>query len=452
MRDLGNERIRAKLEIGFNHPLVFLPIFAMLLFSCQAGGPSGALTADTSEQSVAHPFDLFYKQIYGSQVLGPAISSLKTEQGFQVQYFQNGKLVSNPVTGEITIAPLGLELGFVSAPSTIQSHEIYELFEPIYDTAGGAGVFGRPISDIQLNVDQARLEQHFENLGLYQRLDEDSANAFGFLYYGVMACGFDCRYDPPTYGIIEMADTLHGPFRELQTSLGEAVTGDLLVAPRQLPNGEVEAIFENLVLYTRPENPGQVHYRPIMELLDMGNEQLVPRLYNDDLEFYGIDGELGHNIPSLFVEYLEQHGGFSLSGAPISEIEKEDDQTYNQYFQNVCLQYKVDPTHGNMISFASVGHLYQAAQPAEVSPAELVIPLTVTAWEEINMIGTTENQTLYVGVFDEAIPQFGVQAEIRVLLPDGQELFYLPPPTDASGKNQCVTSDHHGPPPVNCQL
>lgn len=431
------EEIRRKEDSVSNTQSLFRIIGYMILvslslFACQASPINHLPGINSQDHTIEEPFKLFYQQVNGAKNLGPAISSIKLEQGRQVQFFQNGKLVRNPETGHIYIAPLGLQLGFSRPEDAAQSHKIYDLFLPLYAEAGGQFIFGQPLTGLILNEDKGRLEQHFENFGVYQRL-EDIDNPFGILNYGVMACGYECRHDEPTYGIIELSDSLHGPFKEFQSHLGDELTGRLMAQPFQLPNGELEAVFENIVLYSTPSQPEQVLVRPIAEVLEMQSDPLVYKLPIDEVVFFAIDGELGHNVARVFIEFLEPYGGIALSGHPLTELHKENEFTYFQIFQNLCLEYHKDAPESEKITIMPLGRVFMAGAPSGQEETAFRVPISVSTWEEQGMITITENQTLSYAVFDNAVPMKGIQGEIVVLLPNGEQHIFLPPVTDENG-------------------
>lgn len=204
-------------------------------------------------------FEEFYAYLGGEPVLGPPISRLIESGNVKSQYVESAQLLFDPLAApsdRFHLAPLGLMLGVAEPPVPepglpgsryINGHTIYDEFLPFYDELGGARFVGRPLTEARHNPEKHRIEQYFENLGMY-RLDDEPPGSAHLLAYGAIACPQGCRSQPPPSGVPGLRPILPAPFSTSASRLGLDITGLTLSEPYRSPDGEIEVIFENLVL------------------------------------------------------------------------------------------------------------------------------------------------------------------------------------------------------------
>lgn len=184
---------------------VWLAIFLlslMLFASC----------TDEQEPVINYHVDPRFREIYnplvwdGTSILGKPISSLIHILGSDIekQYFENGVLVYNPeVSPRFYLEALDLitnsECSSVPAEYLSESDVQYvngyilsKNFSAIYNEFG-ARWLGKPTTNTCWSPEKRRLEQHFENIGLYQ-FEDDAPDVVRFIPYGVQKCAnVDCQ-------------------------------------------------------------------------------------------------------------------------------------------------------------------------------------------------------------------------------------------------------------------
>ncbi len=249
-----------------SNPNFLLFVILLILCSCKSGGPIGntdLAQPEESSLSFNYPIDPIFQEFYeflgGESVLGPAIAPLQESGNLKTQYVEAGLMVYDPmaVEGErYQLAPLGLSFGVTEPPVPdpgqpnlryINGHIIDPDFLSFYEKLGGARFVGRPLTEARHNPEKGRIEQYFENLGFY-RLEQDVTNKVFLMAYGVFACGARCRYHAIEASIPSQKPLLPEPFASTVARLGLSFVGRTLSEPYINSDGNVEVIFENIVL------------------------------------------------------------------------------------------------------------------------------------------------------------------------------------------------------------
>lgn len=248
----------------------FLLIMIVTLPACgegrQAQTPAGINPPRLAGLEDTYPvdpiFESFYKSLGGFDVLGPALTPLQESGSLKIQYVEAALLVYDAQAASserYRLAPLGLVFGIaepaVENPGVpeeryVNGHVIYADFLPLYQQLGGAQIVGRPLTEARYNPDKARVEQYFENLGFYS-LDVTPAGQVQLMSYGAFACDRRCRYQPQPASIPTLRPLLPEPFSSQVAQLGLSFVGKTLSDPYINNQGQLEIIFENLVLATR---------------------------------------------------------------------------------------------------------------------------------------------------------------------------------------------------------
>ncbi len=429
-------------------PVMLFVLLASLSVAC-GGMPTSPLPSPTAIHTypVAPQFRELYAYLGGNAVLGPAISDVIPNEKLSMQYTEKALMVYDPYAPsdrQHYLAPLGKEFGFLDPPVPmpqqggslyVDGHIVYADFVTLYEELGGLRYAGKPLTEVRYNPEENRLEQHFENVGIYQSL----TNSIGepeLLYYGIEACGYQCRRQLPSAGIAQVKDNaLPEPFASTVARLGQTFVGEYLTGPYEGEDGNQEVIFENLVLYAIPDDANRAYARPISKLVGYEVKPLVEKLDSQLVYFFRIEGDLGHNIPTLFYDYIAQHGGIDVSGYPITEIFPYQDNIYRQCFENLCLDSDPDAADGQQVRPVNLGSVYKALffnpdpQATEVPGSKLEIRL----WEEESLIDSDHVQTIHVTIIRNGMPVENVAPDIQLTLPDDTRSIYVFPATDAGG-------------------
>ncbi len=200
----------------------------------------------------------FYEYLGGMNVLGPAITPKQESGELKTQYLSTALMVYDPQAGEgehYRLAPLGLVLGVAEpaienpgdSSSYINGHIIDPIFLNRFEELGGVRIVGRPLTEARYNLDYKRFEQYFENLGLYIRID-DPEDQVRLLAYGAYTCDRNCRFQPHQWSIPSLKPPLVEPFASKVAEIGSAIVGKNLTESFTTLDGNIEVIFENLVL------------------------------------------------------------------------------------------------------------------------------------------------------------------------------------------------------------
>ncbi len=434
------------------------------------------LTACSSSFSTATP-DVIYsvspnlRETYldkgGQDRLGAPIFPPVSLQESLCQYLENALLCYNPLaTGatRFSFYPLGLtllpqtdvpDLSREAANSVmIDGYWVPAEFAETYNQLGGRDVVGRPLSNANNNFEQKRVEQYFENLGFYHRFD-DPPGAVYLLPYGRMACT-QCSPDQmngaanaiPQATEIPQNSGPEEPFRyTLERMGGSAIFGRALTSPYPTGSGEIEQIYETVVLYAPAEDLTRVSLRPVSRMLGMRTSSPAPlNPMLSDVTFFVVGSELGYHVPNIFANFLAQHGGQEISGLPIAETTRypEENNIIRQCFENFCLDYNAGASPELQVRLAPLGVRYLTLmqdQPA-AAPTEAVEVFNVPApqymlqiTEAKPQITGNDAQEISAFVYDKnsELPVENLALRLTITYPDRNQFQYYMPATDSFG-------------------
>ena len=470
-----------------------LVVLTSLLVSC---GPFGTntpapITTPTPEPGITIDpiFREYYDQLGGINTLGRGISKKFTYEGLECQLTQAGLMVYDkqaPERSRRYLAPIGVKLNVYQPPVPVpedpdalyvEGHVIYEKFAPLYSHIGGELTTGKPLSELHYDPDMHRFEQFFENLGFYIS-EDDPENRVRLLSYGSYLCtGGNClKFEPDPGSVTPMSPPAPG-FSEVVSRLGATFTGFALSDAYLTPDNYLEQVFENVVVVSVPDQPGEVCLRDVPERLGWQPEPLSAPSPDPTMHFYPIGGgDKGHNIPNVFMDYLAQHGGLEVSGPPISEYHLLTDNVYRQCFQNLCLEENLLGPDYLHIQPSKLGYKYKkmgvtssdlsgcdqdtpesnnaapsnpvlpesidaTAYPQQVAPAAQSSTgaspsgqVSIQVWETFPMIAPAQSQEIGVSVSEDGSPLIGIQPDLLVKLPDGSTPTYPMEPTGEFGQ------------------
>jgi hypothetical protein len=412
------------------------------------GEDSGTLGARAGTYPVDPIFQEFYAYLGGGEVLGPAISPVHEEGGLRRQYVESGLMVYDPQatpSDRYRLAPLGKGFDLaeprVPEPASTQGryvagHVIDPSFLPLYESLGGARFVGRPITEARHNPGKLRVEQHFENLGFYRLVDEPAGGAH-LLAYGVLACDRSCRYSAQSAGIPELRPPLPEPFISQESILGLSFVGLTLSEPYEAPDGKLEVIFENIVLAAEPGAASSVIARPIVTLV--GIEPQAMGSCQPQALSVCLPGEAGrgHMVPQLFEDYIQRHGGWALSGMPITEVYPLEVRVYRQCYNNLCLDFDLDAPDSERLQPVPLGETYKELYYDRLRRGQFeedFQDVHVLIWEQQPTVASGQPQEIGVTLTEAEIPLVNREPILNLTLPDNRLESYRFPPTDEGGK------------------
>jgi hypothetical protein len=489
---------------------VLLVFFTLVLSACnlpitRRSTPEATVPPESSlyeTYPVDPAFTEFYETLGGQEVLGPAISPVLSPAGLRSQYVEAGLMQYDPEappSDRHRMAPLGVDLGVAEPPVPdpgdpavryLNGHVIYPEFVPFYERLGGAQFVGRPLTEARHNPERGRIEQYFENLGLY-RLDQDDPGAVRLMAYGAYSCDQRCRYPAISNSIPGLMPFLPEPFEAKAALLGLEVLGRTLTEPHLAEDGKFEVIFENLVLVIDPptgpaakdrymhrvllpqvvaqgdtlEQAGMgaqvpalvwlpvvgngntivaeaqaVNLRPIVTMLGIMADPPGPPREGEApglMVFVPVEGELGYYVPFNFHDWISRHGGFEFSGAPITHVSAPEAGRFRQCFTNLCLDFEPTAPERRQLGPAPLGAAYaelyyQGAD--EFRKENLLAGVRLEVWESQPYTTAVQGQEIHVAISQAGVPLSDREPVLTVTLPDNSQEVYRMIPTDEAGQ------------------
>jgi hypothetical protein len=433
---------------------------SLVLASSLSNGSFDSIMTPTAKANFAvdPTFKEFYQTLGGRDILGQPLTGLFEQDDKKCQYTEVALMcydeVEPDVSRRFSLAPLGDQLEVREKPQYPSNPEVsgrelgggfvlFNEFTGLYDRIYGALYAGRPLTQVRVNHSLQRYEQFFENVGFYRNFQDKTGDAH-MMTYGAYLCGPDCSSHLNEYWQIIQSGLIPQPFEMSVERLGWNDLGSPLTRPVVAKDGNLEQVYDNVVLYAPTDDLSQVRFRPIVIEMNVVEPQPpVERNPHVQLVFYETEPGtgLGHNVPLFFDEFIANHGGMDLSGMPITEIfAQKDGHTFRQCFENYCLDY--DPGASITVRMAPLGIQYAAeSEPGEIlrrafSPETVELKIE----ESRPILGKNEEQHLAIHVFqrETSEPMYLVESDITVNLPDGTSKTYHLKPTDRDGSATMV--------------
>ena len=462
--------------------LMVIMAVSLLLSSC-----SGYPSALASSEPYSDLFQIdpalreYYQDLGGKDVLGPVITQPYNENEVICQYSANALLCFNPAsTGakRFFLAPLSLSFPLPAGKANPQATP-YPPFQIVIDNLVGAENAGEVLTGVLYDPRMGRIEQYFENVGFYQDISKPNG-AIHLLPYGayVMSLKHPMNYPEVMRPDAQKVDM---PFAiALERLGGFSFLGQPISEPFIASDGNLEQVFENAAIFAAPDQPNAVHLRNLPVQLQMIAYPPAEKKYDlsQNVVFYPTEGQLGYHVPVLFDTYIAQHGGVEISGKPIADTFRYDDQIDRQCYQNYCLEYISQADPDQRVRLTPLGYRYlelasipglSNRQSVPLQTANTVAPTQTNQvadagpqnQESIPPTGETysEASETPVGVFTLRVsrqfaelppegtqvihltvhqsvdlqPVSGIQAKINLQTPSG-EIYYYAPPTNNSGR------------------
>jgi hypothetical protein len=407
-------------------------------------------------------FSDFYRQFGGENSLGPAISPSFTKEGLTYQYIVSGLMAYDPnqiplkrfhfspiasvewhIDGLVEPAPRDPGIPYVNG------HQIWEEILSFYNQYGAA-IIGLPVSGVTANDAKQRYEQYFEGVGFYRNYP-DPPGQVHLMPYGIWMCGNNCQYHvsdstPPTASYSRDYGATEQLFLQASERLGYGFTGEPLAPPNLGSDGNYEMVFENVVMFLDPASANQIKLRPLPALLGIQADAPRPVIQADWLSFYQTEQGMGFNVPNIFSGYINEHGGFDVSGIPITEFRNLSDGGYSQCFINLCLEYHPSAPKMLQIRPHILGTEYlslgtnDAASSTSFSQA-----LQINAWEDYPLIPSGQRQGINIEAKQNNVPMRGIEFSLVVKQPNGITKTYTLAPTDEDGSTHMDLDPINGP-------
>lgn len=426
------------------------------LTACQAPGELATPPTSGVTYEIAPVFREFHASLGGAELMGPAISQLFPYEELECQYTLNALMCQNPLvsgTERFKLYPLGkafklkpveADVNVTANAHVIDGIVIFEDFVPIFDQLSGEQFAGKPISGVNINYKQQRIEQYFENLGFYRPMNDSEADA-RLLAYGAYACDQLCSYPPHIESMIsDPSETIiEQPFKTQLEEMGVgSAFGIPLTQPYIAEDGALEQVFTAVVIFNPAEKPGKILLRPITTQLGITEEKPVKQTHkqDDSIVFYPVKDGKGHHVPARVDRYINNHGGRKLAGVPISESIEVETGLFRQCFTNYCVLYQPGAEKGEQVRLVALGQQYLdliQSSIARVNPSELstdTVSITLNEKHEKLPLKTEQQIEVLLLMKKDQSPLSGVETTLDVRLPDGTHYTSGINATDETGR------------------
>jgi len=383
--------------------------------------------------------------LYGGEAtLGRALGPSFVEEGLQYQITENAVLrydPSAPIGEKFGFAPTAIRLVNADAPlpildqrgvTSFNGYVVYEEFMPSFERLGGLRFLGDPLTEVRVNREQNRVEQYFENLGLYRALS-DPPGTVHLLPYGLMEChqrqnSAGCA---PGQSFDAMPQNLPPePFLALTERLGDSFTGSPLSPVYLASDGNLEQIYENIIVTAPPDNLRLMSLRALPQMAGVAPQAPAAPRNEPGFSFIPLRDGLGYNVSTAFIEYVARHGSNEISGPPTTEL-FEFTGLRRQCFTTYCLDFDPSAPIGAQIHPAALGYDYLRARTG------LTPNLQLRIWEQNAYLAPGETQIISLLIYNQtpSQPLKDLQPTLTITLPDGSQQKLTFPPTSASGSS-----------------
>lgn len=420
--------------LSFITVLVVIPLMVSACSEPSVGTPS--------EYTISPHLQSLYDKLGGREVLGPAVSDVGTdEHGIVFQYFRAALLQYDPRTGFASVAPVGGLLDVEEPPESgshspqdryVNLYWIPEEIWKVYNQLGPENV-GRPLSNFRFVKDGRRYEMFFENLGFYI-LENDEAKDVKLLSYGSWSLAAHPQPKDVNIPVSPPTGTAGTLFDQVAARMGEDFMGQELVAMTLDDNNNPMRIFENVVIWASTENPNRVNWLPLCGYLGIGTNPPVPAKNDPRYYFQAVDGDLGHNVPLEFWDFIMSHGGLEVSGNPITETyyPANNRDIVEQCFENLCLNYIIATGE---IRLARLGLEFSRRYHEPQPESESLMVISMKVWEASPSLPPNQSQEFNIYTSQNNKPLANINPVLEISQPDGQHYIYNMPTTGEDGQS-----------------
>lgn len=295
----------------------------------------------------------------------------------------------------------------------------------------GSVVAGKALTEYRFNADFNRYEMYFDNLGIFI-LANDPAQTVHLMPLGSWRLHATIDSPAPTANI-PISPRALSAMDQVANLAGKDLTGEVLVPITLDDAGNPTRIFEHVVMRVDNLDLETVRWLQLPKLL--GIQSHPPTLATSDPRFYflPVQGELGHNVPQDFLEFILNHGGLEISGNPLTEIFYANDaQTIiRQCFDHLCLDYDIG---SSKIQPAPLGlDYYRRFQNQQIPSVQAISALNMNVWEFRPALPPEQPQWITVRISQNGMPVINLKPLLEISLPNGETLAYNMPGTDIDG-------------------
>lgn len=372
-------------------------------------------------------------------MLGRAIQPPQVNGAGRTQLLEKGKLIYDPTANiqkYFTLAPLGVQLGLGDHPAQpVKGYSIAPEFVAAYERLGPLTA-GQPIGEARYDSYYGRQEQNFENLGFYR---QEGTSEVHLLNYGVASCQCPDTLPPslPETGAIDAYYPVDPTFAPFVEQLGADFTGSPISEAYLNLEGRWEQIFRNVTLIaSAPGNAPSVQLRPLTREIRLPVDPPRRASGVPDDHFYSTGSGLGYDIPGYFWDYLADHGGLEMTGAPVTHLAPLNGRVLHQCFTNLCLMFDLNASSSRRVYPEPLGRSYRILNYQKMrasSPTTETAAVRLMVWEAYPVLAFDQRQEIGVSVYENDQPALGLTPTLRLTLPGGIQKEQTFPPTATDG-------------------
>jgi hypothetical protein len=233
-------------------------------------------------------------------------------------------------------------------------------------------------------------------------------------------------------------------FNQAAANLGADLTGVALSGIFQAADGQLEQIYENVVLAYNSSQDGSVQLRPLPVRLQIPASAADQPLQDPTLILTPGDNAKSYNVPAYFLHFIETHGGTVVVGKPMTTLSVLAPGVHWQCFTNLCLEVDDNTTRGMLIRPVAMGYLYKQifydkASVKHLNDAQPTIDasqgvVTLLVWQNFSKVASNQQQVIDLLVQRNGAPIKGARATLALNLPDGSQQSFNFPVSGVDGR------------------
>ncbi len=433
-------------------------ISMIFLLTLIAGGivaclPIQSTPAPAVCQQLDIPFRDFCNKV-GAEKIGTPISPLFEFDGQECQFTTNVLLCyETKQLSRVKLFPLsrllyfGAEANFV--PEGDQSCQLDADFQPLENKITNQGVkVGQLLTCPIYDYSGGQKYQFRENVAYAISLTDPEAQP-SLMNLGKMACDqYGGCEKVLKNGKVQPTEPLPCTAQLDRLGLGD-LTGQLTAVPFATDECDHVVIFAGIA-FCMSDDCMNFRALPLGSYYGISTD---PVPYNEQYayrsRFYVVQGDLGYHVLSEIDFFITEHGGYEISGQPISEAYATDNPAiWRQCFQNYCVEYDMTLPRGQNIKLVPLGDVAGSRLEPEllVRPVYSRFNVNFFLSEKQPYLARGSQQTLTLNVFNaQNQPIEDLNFTLTLKSGDGVVLGEYPfPETDVQGVTQLILGPIEG--------
>ena len=466
--------------------LCFLIVLSLGVSACGISLEENSSSPIAGSYELDPVFGAIYGHLGGLTEAGAAISSPMRSGTVTRQYLETALLIYDsaaPISSKFEIAPLGVDLGISEPPVEqpqdpniifIDGHTISPEFFEVYEDLRPS-IVGKPITEPRFHLVRKRYEQYFENLGFYRNEGSSEVN---LLPYGLWTCRQECQTLNETENSNpDVSSHIDPVFEEFTNIYGTDFTGLALTNLYMDSEGRRLQILENMILsIDLQQGSTSIQLVPVSKAVNIIIEPLQPPSQSQGMYFFPVQDQLGYEIPFEIWDYIQNNGGISLIGQPITQFSQLTKGIFHQCFVNLCLTYDPSLPQGARVHPEPLGFAFKilyyhpegpspaggtllpvitpkieitaTTQPQLTLPTDSAVPtnenmptgneVNLRVWQRYSAVEPDQRQEIQIWLEENGIPTANKIVDLGITMPDGSQQSFRMIPTNLEGQSSLM--------------